>query len=171
MPVKHFSAVRYGPRVHQNAQRVEAVLRAGGASGEIRELDDSARTAAEAAAAVGVPIGAIVKSLVFVADGSAVLVLASGDHQVDTAKIADVLGVGKVKRADADLVRAATGFPIGGVAPVAHPEPLTTVVDEHLSSFAVLWAAAGTPHAVFPTTFDELVRLSGGTVADVAATA
>jgi prolyl-tRNA editing enzyme YbaK/EbsC (Cys-tRNA(Pro) deacylase) len=157
--------------VHPNAQRVEAALRAGGASGEIRELDDSARTAAEAAAALGVPIGAIVKSLVFAADGAALLVLASGDHQVDTAKVAAVLNVGQVKRADADLVRAATGFPIGGVAPVGHPETLTTVVDRHLSTYDVLWAAAGTPHAVFPTTFDELVRLSGGTVADVAANA
>jgi prolyl-tRNA editing enzyme YbaK/EbsC (Cys-tRNA(Pro) deacylase) len=155
--------------VHQNAQRVEAALRAGGAAGEIRELDDSARTAAEAAAALGVPIGAIVKSLVFTADGSAVLVLASGDHQVDTGKIAGVLGVGSVKRADADLVRAATGFPIGGVAPVGHPAPLRTVVDRHLSTFESVWAAAGTPHAVFPTTFDELLRLSGGTAADVAA--
>ena len=161
--------MRYLPHVHHNAKRVEAALRAGGAAGEIRELDDSARTAAEAAAALGVPIGAIVKSLVFTADGSAVLVLASGDHQVDTGKIAGVLGVGSVKRADADLVRAATGFPIGGVAPVGHPAPLRTVVDRHLSTFESVWAAAGTPHAVFPTTFDELLRLSGGTAADVAA--
>jgi prolyl-tRNA editing enzyme YbaK/EbsC (Cys-tRNA(Pro) deacylase) len=155
--------------VHQNAQRVEAMLRAGGATGEVVELDDSARTAAEAAASLGVEIGAIVKSLVFAADGLPVIVLASGDHQVDTAKVARVLGVEKVKRADADLVRAATGFPIGGVAPVAHPEPLPTVVDEHLSTFEVVWAAAGTPHAVFPTTFEELVRLTAGTVANVAA--
>jgi prolyl-tRNA editing enzyme YbaK/EbsC (Cys-tRNA(Pro) deacylase) len=157
--------------MHQNAQRVEAALRAGGAVGEIRELDDSARTAAEAAAALGVPIGAIVKSLVFLADGSAVLVLASGDHQVDTTKLARVLGVEAVKRADADLVRAATGFPIGGVAPIGHPEPLRTVVDQHLATFESVWAAAGTPHAVFPTTFGELLRLSGGAAADVAAIA
>ncbi len=155
--------------MHQNAQRVEAALRAGGATGEIRELDDSARTAAEAAQALGVPIGAIVKSLVFASDGAAVLVLASGDHQVDTTKIADVLGTDSVKRADAELVRCATGFPIGGVAPVGHPQPLTTVVDEHLASFDVVWAAAGTPHAVFPTTYDELVRVTGGRPADVAA--
>ncbi|HVT20194.1 MAG TPA: YbaK/EbsC family protein [Jatrophihabitantaceae bacterium] len=155
--------------MHQNAQRVEAALRAGGATGEIRELDDSARTAAEAAQALGVPIGAIVKSLVFASDGAAVLVLASGDHQVDTTKIADVLGTDSVKRADAELVRYATGFPIGGVAPVGHPQPLTTVVDEHLASFDVVWAAAGTPHAVFPTTYDELVRVTGGRPADVAA--
>lgn len=163
--------MRYLPLVHQNAQRVDAALRAGGAEGEIRELDDSARTAAEAAAALGVPIGAIVKSLVFAADGTAVLVLASGDHQVDTAKIAQLLGAAAVRRADADLVRSATGFPIGGVAPLGHPAPLTTLVDQHLSTFEVVWAAAGTPHTVFPTSFDELVRLSGGTAADVAASA
>jgi prolyl-tRNA editing enzyme YbaK/EbsC (Cys-tRNA(Pro) deacylase) len=97
--------------------------------------------------------------------------LASGDHQVDTTKLARVLGVEAVKRADADLVRAATGFPIGGVAPIGHPEPLRTVVDQHLATFESVWAAAGTPHAVFPTTFGELLRLSGGAAADVAAIA
>jgi prolyl-tRNA editing enzyme YbaK/EbsC (Cys-tRNA(Pro) deacylase) len=156
--------------VHANAERVAAALRTGGASGQIRELDESARTAVEAGAALGVPVGAIVKSLVFTADGSPVLVLASGDHQVDTAAVAAVLGVAKVRRADADLVRSATGFAIGGVAPIAHPTPLRTIIDTHLGSFDVIWAAAGTPHAVFPTTYDELVRLSGGTPADIAAT-
>jgi prolyl-tRNA editing enzyme YbaK/EbsC (Cys-tRNA(Pro) deacylase) len=155
--------------VHANAERVLAALRAGGASGEIRELDDSARTALEAANALDVPVGAIVKSLIFTADGAPVLILASGDHQVDTSAVAGELGVDRVKRADADLVRVATGFPIGGVAPVAHPAPLRTVVDRHLGTFAVLWAAAGTPHTVFPTTYDELLRLTGGTPADIAA--
>ena len=154
--------------VHPNTERVAAALRAGGAGGTVRELSDSARTAAEAASAVGVPVGAIVKSLVFAADDAAVLVLASGDHQVDTGKVAATVGAVTVARADADLVRSATGFPIGGVAPVGHPAPLTTVVDRHLASYDVLWAAAGTPHAVFPTTYDELVRLTGGTAADVA---
>jgi prolyl-tRNA editing enzyme YbaK/EbsC (Cys-tRNA(Pro) deacylase) len=153
--------------MHPTAERVAAALRAGGAAGEVRELDDSAHTADEAAAALGVPVGAIVKSLVFTADGAPVLVLASGDHQVDTAAVARVLGVEKVRRADADTVRAATGFAIGGVAPVGHPQPLATVVDEHLASFSVLWAAAGTPRTVFPTTYDELVRLSGGTPARI----
>jgi prolyl-tRNA editing enzyme YbaK/EbsC (Cys-tRNA(Pro) deacylase) len=155
--------------VHANAERVLAVLRAGGANGEVRVLDDSARTAAEAASALDVPVGAIVKSLLFTADGAPVLILASGDHQVDTAAVATLLGVDRVKRADADLVRVATGFPIGGVAPVAHPTPLPTVVDRHLATFAVLWAAAGTPHTVFPTTYEELVRLTSGTPADIAA--
>jgi prolyl-tRNA editing enzyme YbaK/EbsC (Cys-tRNA(Pro) deacylase) len=158
--------------MHANAERVSGALRASGAYGSadgVRELADSTRTALEAAEALGVPVGAIVKSLVFAADGTPVLVLASGDHQVDTAKVAAVLGVAKVKRADADLVRAATGFPIGGVAPVGHPTPLATVVDQHLGDFEVVWAAAGTPHAVFPTSYDELVRISGGTPAEVSA--
>jgi prolyl-tRNA editing enzyme YbaK/EbsC (Cys-tRNA(Pro) deacylase) len=160
--------------VHANAERVAAALRAGDARGEVRELDDSARTAVDAAAALDVPVGAIVKSLVFLAgsggsSASPVLVLASGDHQVDTAAVAAVLGVDHIGRADPDTVRAATGFAIGGVAPVGHPGPLTTVVDAHLATYPVLWAAAGTPHTVFPTTYDELVRLTGGTPAAIAA--
>jgi prolyl-tRNA editing enzyme YbaK/EbsC (Cys-tRNA(Pro) deacylase) len=158
--------------VHANAERVFAALRsagAGAAADGIRELTDSARTAQEAADALGVPVGAIVKSLVFAADGRPVLVLASGEHQVDTTKVAAVLAVRAVKRADADMVRDATGFPIGGVAPIGHPAPLTTVIDSHLNDFAVVWAAAGTPHAVFPTTYDELLRVSKGSPADVAA--
>jgi prolyl-tRNA editing enzyme YbaK/EbsC (Cys-tRNA(Pro) deacylase) len=157
--------------VHPNAQRVAAVLQEGGAAGGVVELDDSARTAQDAASALGVPVGAIVKSLVFAADGVPVLVLASGDHRVDTVAIADLLGAAKVRRADPELVRSATGFPIGGVAPIAHPAALTTLVDRHLGTFPVLWAAAGTPHAVFPSTYDELLRLTSGTAADVAATA
>ena len=150
--------------------RVQAALEAAGATGVVRVLDDSTRTAQEAANALGVPVGAIVKSLVFAADGEPLLVLASGDHQVDTTAIASLLGVGHVGRADADMVRAATGFAIGGVAPVGHPQPLRTVIDKHLASFEVIWAAAGTPRSVFPTTYDELLRISGGQPADVAAT-
>jgi prolyl-tRNA editing enzyme YbaK/EbsC (Cys-tRNA(Pro) deacylase) len=155
--------------VHANAERVAAALRAAGSSGEIRELDDSAHTAADAAAALDVPVGAIVKSLVFAADGDPVLVLASGDHQVDTDAVAATLGTGAIRRADPDTVRAATGFPIGGVAPVAHPSPLRTVIDRHLAGFEVIWAAAGTPHAVFASTYDELARLTDATAADIAA--
>jgi Cys-tRNA(Pro) deacylase len=154
--------------VHPHTERVTAALRAGGAAGAVRELSDSARTAVEAAAALGVAVGAIVKSLVFAADGAPLLVLASGDHQVDTAKVAVVVGAESVKRADVDLVRSATGYAIGGVAPVGHPAPLPTVVDRHLATFDAIWAAAGTPHTVFPTTYDELLRLTGGTAADVA---
>ena len=155
--------------MHPNVERVAAALRSGDAAGEIRELADSTRTADEAATALGVPVGAIVKSLVFTADGDPVMVLASGDHQVDTAAVATALGVDKVRRADADTVRAATGYPIGGVPPVAHSTALRILVDRHLATYDVLWAAAGTPHAVFSTSFDELVRLTGGDPADVGA--
>lgn len=163
-----------GPRLHAmtahpSTQRVAEALRQGGAGGEVRQLESSTRTAQEAAAALGVPVGAIVKSLVFSADGDPVLVLASGDHQVEPAKVAAAFGAEGVTRADADLVRAATGYPIGGVAPLAHPRPLPTLVDTHLAGYQVLWAAAGTPHSVFSTTYDELVRLTGGTPTDVAA--
>ena len=96
------------------------------------------------------------------------LVLTSGAHRVDTAKVAALLGTARLSRASAELVRAATGQPIGGVAPVAHPAPLRTIVDVALRDFGQVWAAGGIPHAVFPTTFDELVELTGGTPADVA---
>ncbi|MBV9291161.1 MAG: YbaK/EbsC family protein [Frankiales bacterium] len=152
-----------------SVRRVADALDAAGATGEVRELDESTRTAAEAAAALGVPVGAIVKSLVFAADGEPVLVLASGDHQVDPKLVAAALGAGEVTRAPADLVRDATGFAIGGVPPVGHAQALRTVVDTHLATYDVLWAAAGTPRAVFPTTYDELVRISGGVAVDVAA--
>jgi prolyl-tRNA editing enzyme YbaK/EbsC (Cys-tRNA(Pro) deacylase) len=155
--------------VHANAERVLSALRAGGATGEVRELDESARTAIDAANALGVAVGAIVKSLIFTADGVPILVLASGDHQVDTTAVATLLGVERVRRADPEVVREATGFSIGGVAPVAHPAPLRTLVDLHLDSFEVIWAAAGTPDAVFPTTYDELLRLTGGVPACIAA--
>jgi prolyl-tRNA editing enzyme YbaK/EbsC (Cys-tRNA(Pro) deacylase) len=97
-----------------------------------------------------------------------VLVLTSGAHRVDTARVAELLGAGSLSRASAELVRTATGQPIGGVAPVAHPRRLRAVVDTALSAYPVVWAAGGIPHAVFPTTFDELVRLTGGLAADVA---
>lgn len=156
--------------MHPNVQRVAAALEERGADAEVRELVASTRTAEEAAAALDVPVGAIVKSLVFLADGAPVLVLASGDHRVDTARVATVLGAVHVTRADADAVRAATGFPIGGVPPLGHPAPLPTVLDRHLASYPVLWAAAGTPRAVFRTTYDELHQVVGGMPADVGVT-
>lgn len=154
--------------MHRNAERVAATLAAAGAVGQVRELTDTARTAAEAAAALGVDVGAIANSLVFVADDEPVLVLTSGAHRADTTKLAGVLAAGKVKRADPDTVRTATGFPIGGVAPVGHATPLRTVVDSALAAYDVVWASAGTPHAVFPTTYAELLRITGGTAAEVA---
>jgi prolyl-tRNA editing enzyme YbaK/EbsC (Cys-tRNA(Pro) deacylase) len=138
------------------AQRVQAALHDAGVDVEVVVLSDSARTAAEAAEAVGVEQGAIVKSLVFrpVEGGDPVLVLVSGDNRCDEG----LLGV---ERADATAVREVTGYAIGGVPPVGHPSPLHTVVDEQLARFEVVWAAAGTPHAVFPIRFEELLRVTG----------
>ncbi|GAA3572267.1 YbaK/EbsC family protein [Amycolatopsis ultiminotia] len=148
-------------------QQVQEALDAAGAAGRARQLPRSTRTAAEAAEALGCPVGAIANSLVFLADGSPLLVLTSGAHRVEVGALAVRLGREEIRRATPDQVRAATGQVIGGVAPVGHPAPLETVVDEHLAEYDPLWAAAGTPNAVFPTTFDELVRITGGRVAAV----
>jgi Cys-tRNA(Pro) deacylase len=155
--------------VHPSVERVVTALRSGGIDAEVHTFDESTRTAADAAAALGVQVGAIVKSLVFAADGAPVLILASGDHQVDTSKVAHVLAAGHVGRADADLVRDSTGFAIGGVAPVGHPHPLRTLIDTHLATFDLIWAAAGTPNTVFATTYDDLKRVTGAVPADVSA--
>ncbi|MEU4698328.1 YbaK/EbsC family protein [Nonomuraea dietziae] len=154
-------------KLHPNAVRVASALRGLGATGEIVVLPDSARTAAEAAAAVGVDVGAIVKSMLFEADGAPLLVLTSGAHNVDVNLIARTVGAEKVRRAAPEFVRAATGQPIGGVGPVGHPAPIRTLVDSWLGKHEVIWAAGGHPHAVFPTTFDELLRITGGTVVEV----
>jgi prolyl-tRNA editing enzyme YbaK/EbsC (Cys-tRNA(Pro) deacylase) len=148
--------------VHPSIVRVAHILRDAGAIGEPVQLADSTRTAAQAAAALGCDVGAIASSLLFLADGEPLLVLTSGAHRVDTAHVAQLLRVSKVTMADADTVRAATGFAIGGVAPVGHPQPLRTLVDAMLADHEVVWAAAGHPHAVFPTSYDELVGLTGG---------
>jgi len=153
--------------VHKNAQHVAGQLAALGVQGRVRELAEPAPTAATAAAQLGCEVGAIANSLVFNADGEPLLVLTSGAHRVDTAKVAAELGAEKVCRADPDLVYACTGQRIGGVAPVGHPRPIRTLVDTELRSYDVVWAAAGHVHTVFPTTFDELVRITSGTPADV----
>jgi prolyl-tRNA editing enzyme YbaK/EbsC (Cys-tRNA(Pro) deacylase) len=142
-------------------------LRAAGINGDIVVLPDAAATAPLAAAALGVDVGAIANSLVFWSDGEPLLVMTSGAHRVDTAALASRLGRGAIQRATAEQVREATGQVIGGVAPTGHPAPLTTIVDEALAAFPEIWAAGGTPHTVFPLTFDELVRVTGGTVAKV----
>ena len=142
-------------------------LRAAGIPGEIVVLPDSAATAAQAAAALGVEVGAIANSLVFWSDGEPLLVMTSGAHRVDTTALAGRLGRQIIERATAQQVRDATGQAIGGVAPAGHPAPLPTVIDEALSAYPEIWAAAGTPHTVFPLTFDELVALTGGEVARV----
>jgi prolyl-tRNA editing enzyme YbaK/EbsC (Cys-tRNA(Pro) deacylase) len=130
-------------------------------------LDDSARTAVEAAQALGVEVGQITNSLVFVATDQPLLVLTSGRHRVDTARVAALIGVPKISRADADFVRKHSGISIGGVSPVGHPEPIRTIVDLALADYDIVWAAAGHSHAVFPTTFDELVTITGGMPAEV----
>ncbi len=147
--------------MHPNTRRVVDALRAAGCEREVVELTDSARTAAEAASALGVDVGQIANSLVFTAGGEPILVMTSGANRVDTAALGERLGA-VVQRADPDTVRAATGFPIGGVAPVGFPAPLRVLVDEDLLGYDAIWAAAGTPHTVFPTTGAELVRVTGG---------
>jgi prolyl-tRNA editing enzyme YbaK/EbsC (Cys-tRNA(Pro) deacylase) len=130
---------------------------------EIREFDESTHTAAEAAAAIGCPVAAIVKSLVFEADGEPLLVLASGPNRVDTVALGARLGV-VIGKADADAVKAASGYSIGGVPPLGLLTPMRTVLDESLLALPVLWAAAGSATAVFSIEPDELVRLSGAEV-------
>ncbi len=155
-----------------SVQRVRQALAALGAGERVIVLDESARTAAEAAAGLGCPVGAIVKSLVFDGavgsdSGRAVMALVAGDRMCDTAALGRALGLATApKRASADLVRAATGFAIGGVAPLGHPGPLPIVIDGSLARFEQLFAAAGHPHAVFPLQFQELCAWTGGLRAD-----
>jgi prolyl-tRNA editing enzyme YbaK/EbsC (Cys-tRNA(Pro) deacylase) len=153
--------------LHRNAARVQAALAAAGSSAIVRELPDSAHSSAEAAAALGVDVDRIAKSLVFVADGTPVLVVLRGADRLDPARLGEHLGTAQVRRADADTVRSATGFPIGGVSPVGYTEGLRVLIDLALADYPVVWASAGTPHAVFPTSFAELLAASGGEAADV----
>lgn len=151
---------------HPNAERVRAVLHDMGIEVEPVEFAESTRTSAEAAAAIGTTVAQIAKSLVFLADQQPLLVIASGVNRVDTKKLGALLGA-KISRADADAVRQATGFPIGGVPPVGHASPLRTVIDEDLLAFPTIWAAAGTPNAVFQTTPTDLRKMTGGQIADI----
>jgi prolyl-tRNA editing enzyme YbaK/EbsC (Cys-tRNA(Pro) deacylase) len=152
------------PATARSALRVQEAL---GPDYEVLEFEKSTRSAAEAAAAVGCDVAAIAKSLVFqLADGSPVLVIASGANRVDEARVADLLGQ-TLQRPDADFVRRHTGFSIGGVPPVGHPEPLPVVLDEDLMALPEIWAAAGTPNAVFRLTPAQLQALTGGQVARV----
>jgi prolyl-tRNA editing enzyme YbaK/EbsC (Cys-tRNA(Pro) deacylase) len=154
--------------MHPNVRAVQEALSLAGARGEIRMLPDAVHTAAAAAAALGVEVGQIANSLIFDADSEPLLVLTSGAHRVDTAKVANFIGATAVRRATPEFVREHTGQAIGGVAPVGHPKPIRTLVDTALAGYDVVWAAGGIPHAVFPTTFDELVRVTTGTPAGVA---
>lgn len=155
-------------RLPERSQLVQRHLADAGLTAVVRVLPDSARTAAEAAAALGCDVGAIASSLVFLADEAPLLVMTSGRHRVDTGLLAAATGAAAVTMATARQVRAITGQAIGGVAPVGHPAPVRTVVDEALKDYDTIWAAAGTPHAVMPLTFDELVKLTDGTVRRVA---
>ncbi|WP_242393742.1 YbaK/EbsC family protein [Anaeromyxobacter oryzisoli] len=152
-----------------SAQRVQDALAARGFDLVVQELSESARTAAEAAAALGCAVEQIAKSMVFAArpSGRAVLVVASGGHRVDVARVGALVHEA-VEKPDAAFVRERTGFAIGGVPPVGHATPLVTLIDEDLLRLDALWAAAGHPHAVFRLTPAQLVALTGGTVAKVA---
>ncbi len=150
-----------------SVRRVLAALEAAGSEARVVALADTARTAEDAARGLGVEVGAIVKSLVFTVEGAPVLALIAGDRRCDAGALAAALGLeGRARRADADAVREATGFSIGGVAPMGHPKALPTAIDASFSRFPTLYAAAGHPHCVFATTLDELARLTRGKVVD-----
>lgn len=148
-------------------ERVRHALLERGVETQITEFPQGTRTAEEAAQAVGVQVGQIVKSLVFAADDNPILVLVSGSNMADTHKLGALLG-SKIGRADADRVREATGFAIGGVPPLGHATPLPTFIDEDLLQYDIVYAAAGTPFTVFAIEPDVLVRITEGRVGDVA---
>jgi prolyl-tRNA editing enzyme YbaK/EbsC (Cys-tRNA(Pro) deacylase) len=155
--------------VHPNCVAVDAILEAAAAPGRVQILDAAATTAVAAAAQLGVEVGAIANSLIFkTAEGEPLLVMTSGAHRVDTAKVAALAGTASLARAGPEFVHAATGQRIGGVAPVGHPSPVRTFVDVTLRDYPQIWAAGGVAHAVFPTTYAELLRLTAGTPAEVA---
>ena len=158
---------------HPCVRRVAAVLTAFGVRGQITVLDDAARTARQAADALGIQIAQIANSLIFKVhrEGDRIrplLVLTSGAHRVDTIKVADLLELTEILLADAEFVREHTGFAIGGVAPITLLHPIETVIDVSLSRYDQVWAAAGHPRTVFPTSYDELLRLTAGRAAEVA---
>ena len=142
-------------------KRVSAALAEHGCAGQIKVLSDSARTAAEAAAALGIEVGQIASSLIFkLPDGSPLLVITSGRHRVDTDLVASNLGIEKLGRVDADYVKEKSGFSIGGVAPIGWVSSATILIDQALNDYEVVWAAAGHPHAVYPTSFAELLAIT-----------
>ncbi len=156
------------PQLHPSCQAVDAILTAAGVPGRVRILAEPAPTAPAAAAQVGCEVGAIANSLVFQTDaGEPLLIMTSGRHRVDLDRMAAAYGI-RLRRAAPEFVRTHTGQPIGGVAPVGHPRPIRTLVDRELAGYPQLWAAGGIPHAVFPTTYAELVTVTGGEPADVA---
>ena len=153
--------------MHASAQKVVDALKARGVVGPFREFSDSTKTAADAAAALECDVGAIASCLVFVLDEEPVVVIKSGAFRVDTKKFTRLLGATTMRQANADEVRAATGQPIGGVSPVNWPGPLRVYIDRSLADFRPLWAACGTPNAVFATSYDELIALTRAQAIDL----
>ncbi|HZI96798.1 MAG TPA: YbaK/EbsC family protein [Actinomycetales bacterium] len=154
---------------HPAVVRVREALTALSATGQVVVLDEHARTAQAAAEQLGVTVGQIANSLIFAAPDDRekggrrpVLVLTSGAHRVDTERVAAMIGTERLERADPDFVRARTGFVIGGVPPVGHARPVQTLVDVALAGYDTVWAAAGHPRTVFPTRYDELLRITAG---------
>ena len=148
--------------------RVVQALEAAGIDAEVRHFDESTRTAADAAAALGVSQAQIAKTLVFLANGSPVVVVMGGDDRVDTGSLGAALDGATIGRADADSVRAGTGFAIGGVSPAGLPGDLTVLVDRSLSGVGEIWAAAGTPKSVYRTSYGGLLSITGGREVSVA---
>jgi Cys-tRNA(Pro) deacylase len=155
--------------MHPNLARVADAARLAGLQISVERYPEGTRTAADAAHAVGCDVAQIVKSLVFMADGAAIVALVSGANRVDPARLASALNATEVRRADGDEARIATGFAIGGVPPFGHTRQVTVLVDRDLMRHDKLWAAAGLPDAVFPITPGDLLRVSGGSVVDLAA--
>ncbi len=157
------------PAVHPNIARVTRAAADAGLQIEVRRFPEETRTAADAARAVGCEVGQIVKSLVFVADGTPVVALVSGAHQLDTERLGGAMGASHVRRATGDEARTATGFAIGGVPPLGHASPLPVLIDRHLLEHELVWAAAGLPDAVFPAEPRALATAAAARVADLAA--
>ena len=155
--------------MHPSARKVADAALGRGLTIEVMEFDETTRTAPDAANAIGCQVAQIVKSLIFIANGEPVVALVSGANRLDERKLATLRGISrkKVKRPDADTAKTITGFSIGGVPPFGHASALPVYVDEDLTRFDVVWAAAGTPFAVFAITPDDLVQASQGTVVDL----
>ena len=151
-----------------SAQRVQDALNAAGFAHQVVEFSATTRSAADAAAAIGCEVADIAKSILFkgAQTGRPLMVIASGPNRIDEAKVAAILGEG-LQKADAEFVRATTGYVIGGVPPLGHSQTIVTLIDQDLRLRPRIWAAAGTPNAVFPLSFDDLVRMTGATPADI----
>ena len=145
--------------LHPNAARVQGVLEAAGSASRVRQLAETTGTSAQAAAALGVEVGQIGKSLVFLADEKPVVIVLSGSDRLDTEALQAHLGAEEIRRPNADEVRQTTGYPIGGVSALGLPDGVPVLVDDGLAHYDVIWVAAGTPNAVFPTSYDELTRI------------